>query len=85
MSAHEITLADRLRASVSNPRPPVRERVTCESEGRESFDEQELKNNSCHICGDPPDYCVACDECRKPVCDKCRLLGEIPICFRCAI
>ncbi len=65
---HEMNLADRLNASVS------RQRMSAEREGRESFDEQQLKLRSCHICGDPEDYCVPCETCHKPVCENCRLL-----------
>lgn len=80
---HEMNMADRLRASIANP--PARERMTCEREAVESQAAQSVAAKSCHVCGDPEDYCVICEQCKKPVCDKHRTQDEFPVCFGCSV
>lgn len=82
---HEITLSDRLKASLSaRPRPPIQERMTCEREAAESQVEEIRREKACSVCGDPEDYCAPCEGCGKPVCDKHRS-SDAGMCFGCEL
>lgn len=78
---HEITISDRLRASIA-ALIPTQKRTTCEREGRESHDEQIAIADSCSVCGDPPGYCDKYGGCGKNVCVKHRTLNGL--CLDCA-
>lgn len=80
---HEMKLEDRLRASISNPRPPVQERMTCEREAKESDSAAIAKERSCSVCGDPEDYCAPCSGCGKPFCENHRSFRSM--CLACEL
>lgn len=86
---HEMETSDRLKASLGskpNARPPfgVR-RQSSFDEGAEAARDLELRARSCHICGDPPDYCLTCEGCRLPFCDKHRRnVDGVILCDSCA-
>ena len=81
-----MSLYDRIRASFGYvPRPPAPERETCESESHQELEAAIASERACKVCGDPEDYCVECDQCKKPIYDKHRTEGEYPVCLGCAI